>query len=401
MPTIRITRNDINEMVRSAVRSIMLNESVKEVQGSIMAEKDDVIEELVNYVKDEWKRIRENGVAPSGTDTFTLNDGNGPGFKGKENIYIILIPGKITKRLGIAENFQVNVGILDYLIPKDKLDRIGRADRATEGTSYWGPEYSKFVRTTMKVTKGRIDLMVPAISGELQVTGFYSTLYHELNHSASNVELKRKHSYITDDDELNGLNFTTATSRKGVPPHDIVMSTMNPDPNDIMTILQGLFSTPEDRAYEEQKRKMSFVFYSIWETTERNARAEAIYGDLKALGATRGNFSQVYKETELYRQINELKDMIDSFENEKTPSKIWSYAANVMGMGRRGKNERMGYKATNRYHEAVKQRFLDRSRELLDMLYRKGMKVAELYFQRTEPKKEPTRLERYKQEHNK
>ena len=53
------------------------------------------------------------------------------------------------------------------------------------------------------------------------------------------------------------------------------------------------------------------------------------------------------------------------------------------------------------FHKVVKERFIARTEQLIDILHRKAMKVAELYLQKHEPKKEPTRLERYKQEHNK
>jgi hypothetical protein len=68
-------------------------------------------------------------------------------------------------------------------------------------------------------------------------------------------------------------------------------------------------------------------------------------------------------------------------------------------MNVRGKNKNR--KNTESFYEKVKERFITRSEQLVDILYRKAMKVAELYFQRNGPKKEPTRLEKYKQEHNK
>lgn len=52
-----------------------------------------------------------------------------------------------------------------------------------------------------------------------------------------------------------------------------------------------------------------------------------------------------------------------------------------------------------KFYEEVKQRFIKRTNELIDVLYKKGMKVAEYYYQEHEPKKEKFRLEKYKEEH--
>ena len=50
MGVIHLTHKDINEMVYKAVRSI-LSETVQEVMGSSMVDKEDVIQDIVNYIK--------------------------------------------------------------------------------------------------------------------------------------------------------------------------------------------------------------------------------------------------------------------------------------------------------------------------------------------------------------
>ena len=47
MNIIRLSRKDLSEMIRRAVNSL-LNESVSETMGSIVADKEDVIEEIVD-----------------------------------------------------------------------------------------------------------------------------------------------------------------------------------------------------------------------------------------------------------------------------------------------------------------------------------------------------------------
>ena len=265
----------------------------------------------------------------------------------------------------------------------EEMDKyFGGAERGTEGTSYAAPEFNQFIRTKKKVSKSRIDMYIPSVNGELQIQGFYSTLYHELNHTAGRIQLQSKHQDLSDD-ELQKLHYSTATNRKGQSPHIMTQLAMRPE-NDPMAMLRGLFGAQDGQKDAELKKEMAFVFYSVWETTERNARAEAIYGDLKALGATRENFREVYQKTELCRQIKELSATLDKLEQEETPGKVWSFAAKVMNMNERGKNKRPSFYAMKRYHEAVKKRFLKRSRELLEILYQKAMKVAALYLHRQE-----------------
>ena len=69
MGVIHLTHKDINEMVYKAVRGI-LSETVQEVMGSSMVDKEDVIQDIVNYIKYEWARIQEENVKPNMTDDF-------------------------------------------------------------------------------------------------------------------------------------------------------------------------------------------------------------------------------------------------------------------------------------------------------------------------------------------
>ena len=380
MPVIKLTQNDINEMVRRTVHSI-LSESVKEVQGSIMAEKEDVIQEIVDYVENAWEEIKRNGTKPVQEGQYMFDNKHGIKFSGIQRDYAVLIPQEITEKIGLAEDFQVNVGINDYAVPEGMDKYFGQAERSTEGASYGGPEFSKFIRTKKKTTKGRIDLYVPSVNGELQVQGFHSTLYHELNHSAGRLELQKKHQDLGDD-ELQNLNYFSATNRKGPWAHRMTYHAMFPE-KDPFTKLFGILGMQDDQKFVKLKKEMATMFYGLWEITERNARAEAIYGDLKAMGTTRESFREDYRKTDIYRQIQELNDSISHMEEVETPNELWNFAAEVMNMNARGKSNN-SFAAKKRYQEAVKQRFLKRSRELLENLYKKAMKVAALYFQRQE-----------------
>lgn len=389
MAVIKLTHNDINEMVSRTVRSV-LNESMKEVMGSIMAEKDDVIEHIVEWVEEEWEKIKKYNVKPNDSGTFTYNNPeNGVRFTGQLDDYILLLPNELARQLEISEDYEFNVGIRNYIIPEDKEKYFGGAERGTDGTSYAQPKYNEFIRATGKRKLSRVDFEVPAINGELQLQGFYSTIYHELNHDASRLSLQSKHQENMSDEDLMGMHFFSASRRKDDPPHFRTARVLHPPRNDFWA-LEALFGPSDSPEQKRAKEEMSYVFYGVWEITERNARAEAIYGDLQAMKAKREEFRELYPKTELYRVIGEIENNLKHLEEVPTFGygvDVWRYAAQVMSMYPRGKNQGvMTIDQIRRYLGTVKERFMSRSKELIGKMYRKAMKVAELYFQRQEQK---------------
>ena len=388
MNVIKLNRTDISEMVKRAVNSL-LSESVREEMGSIAADKEDVINEIVEYIANEWERIRMEGKEPVDKDSYTFNDD--PSKGGEIWTYPLIVPEEITEKLGIAEKFQLNVAIRNFTVGQDRLSYFGNSERGVEGTSYGGEDYSEFKKAKMKVTLGRIDLYVPAINGELQVKGLYSTLYHELNHNLSQLMVKIKNSDGKTDSEISKINLMTQSKRASSNPHFTVQRELRPDP------LRGFLQSMSYGKYMEEFRAINFILYGLWERTERNARAEAIYGELSAFKTTRDTFKEDYKKTELCFQIAQFKELLEKVKAVPLGENLWEYAARLINMKPRGEKESM----SDDFHAVVRDRFVARTEQLIDILYRKGMKVAELYLQKHGPQKEPTRLERYKQEHNK
>lgn len=393
MPVIKLTHNDINEMVRRTVHSV-LSESVREVMGSAMAEKEDVIQELVDYVEKEWEQIKKEGRRPNDTGTWSANVGNGTGTSAT---YIILPDDNIAKKLGIADKFDMNIAVTDYQVSPKLLGLFGANERGTEGTTYHGKDsngvfYGEFSKPTFRIKHSRIDLYVPAINGELQTQGLYSTLYHELNHNVTGLGIKQYKVGQKDNQgktvDIDKLNPVTATRRTNDNPHFRVQAELKPDP--MREFLQGLMFGPE----KEEQRTLNFLFYAVWETTERNARAEEMYGDLQAMNAKREDFNNIYPQTTLYRNLKQYNEMLDKLRNLPSNSKVWDYAANVMNMKEKDSRNRKSQKSFN---DNVKERFISRTEELMNVMYRKGMKVAELYFQRHGPQPEKSRLEQYKE----
>lgn len=388
MKVIKLNRTDISEMVKRAVHSL-LSESVSEVMGSAMAGKEKAIQDMVDYIQQEWNRILRDGDDPADSSTFSLN--NPPGLGGQLNTYVILVPDDLTRELGIAEKFDFNVAVEDYIAGPEVIKHFGYWERASKGTSYGGKEYDQYLKPKMRVKQSRIDIIVPAVNDELQIQGMVSTMYHELNHNMTQLQTKVKKHDQFDSDELNNTNLFSMTKRSNANPHYTTQRELKPDP------FRGMLQTISYGQYTEAHRAMNFIFYGLWETTERNARAEAIYGDLMALKSRRENFKEDFKKTDLYNQIKQFKDLLAKVEEVPATENNWQYAANVMNMNRRGTNK--GLNRSENFQEEVKERFIKRTNELIEMLYRKGMKVAEYYYQEHEPKKEKSRLEKYKEEH--
>ena len=367
MGIIRLTESDLRKMVRVAVNSV-LNESVNEVMGSAMADKEDAINGIVEHIEKWWYRNLENGTLDS-----YLEDNGTFKFKGEDDggfieIYKIALPRRVLTGLDLAENYDFIVRVKNYTFPEKYMKHIGFNERGTEGETFFAPEHLRLEKTTMKFKGARIELSIPAINGELQVPGIYNTLYHELNHTASNLEIGKKTG--------EGHNMFTATSKKplstGVNQHSTVGTNMNRD--SFRDFLNRMRYGDDYETFQA----INYLFYSIWEITERNARAEGMYGDLKALESegerpTRKNFKELYPRTTVYNVIEQSKGLLKQAESLDSYSQIWDYVAMVLGIedSKRGQNR-----------EAVKARFVNRTRDLIEQLYRKAMKVAALYFDR-------------------
>lgn len=397
MVTIKLTAKDINEMVTRTVRSI-LSESVREAMGSAMSNKEGVVKELVDYIEKEWERIKTSGEPPKTEGTF--GSSIVPSAKGTVKSWVILPPDDIAKKFDIADKLDINIGISNYELDPKLVDKVfGYPERGTEATTYHanddtGTFRGEFSKTTLKIKNGRIDLFVPAINGDLQTQGLYTTLYHELNHAFTGLKIKQgKYGKIDRNGwKVNVDRLNPVTTRKSDDPHKnphfIVQYEMHPDA--FAEFVQKYTYGPD----LEEFKKINYLFYALWEITEMNARAEEMYGDLQYLNATRANFKALYPQTNLYHNLEGYKEKIKDIKKLPSTSKVWDYVAKVMGMVNNA--ARKGYKPEKTFGDYVKRRFINHSEELLEKLYRKGMKVAELYFQEHEPKPKPSRLQQYK-----
>lgn len=359
MKTIKLTENDIRMAVKNAVTRILC-ESADEVHSSIMAEKENEIEALVKDIEKQWKIVNST-QRPVNTGTFGL-EGVGRNV-GEVREYRFMVSSELTKPLGISDNFLMEVTVNNYILPEDQaLQYFGHAERSTGGSSYGGDEFVRFNKSTLKFKKSRIDLSVPAINGELQLSGLYSTLYHELNHAASMLNISKK-ANEKNNKTLIGKNFFTAQNPRSATEfrHAHTAGALNPSPGG-----EFIARMKFGRDYENF-RAANFILYGLWEITELNARAEEIYGELQHANITEDQFETFYTNSSLCHNIQLFRELLNNIMNVPVESSLWEYIGHMIHEKTPGR---------------TKKRFGLRTEELIKKLYKKGMRVAKLYFER-------------------
>lgn len=335
----------------------ILLESADEKSGVIMAEKENEIQEIIDYICQWW--------AAAKGDVSKMVDRGNIGIAGDDNVgtvdlYRFSVPNHITKKLDVALNHEFEVFIKDLHFDMNKYGQyIGHAERSTNGTSYGGEDYTRFIKPQMKFSESKIDVTVPAINGQLQLQGLYVTLYHELNHNVSTLRINQK--------GFEGRSVGDMNRRNNYDRHVNMMQALNPHP---FVHFGRRIQYGENGA--EVLHMMIFMIYGLWETTERNARAESLYGDLLYMKSTPETFEEDFKKTDVYYCIEQFKDFIRTGQAFDDNSSMWKEIANLTGH----KNANYADPAS------VKRRFLKRSQELVNILYQKAMKVAKFYFQK-------------------
>ena len=371
MGVVKLTESDLHRLIRNTVENI-LRESTDEKSGSAMENKENEIEAIVTYIRNMWA-VR-GSADQEGPIMFADDEGNrGTGYM---KSYLFSIPPALTAQLGIAENFVMQAVVNDIIFDEQYQHFIGYNETRVGGTSYGNPEdYLVPLRKDTEIVfkNSRIDLEIPAINGKLQVPGIYSTLYHELNHSFTNL-MSAKHGKIDDNGVGVGMYDAQRRDKQGKYPafdvhQNMIRSSMQTDP--FGALHQQMLYGP----YKEAFHKINYLIYSLWEITERNARVEQMYGDLQALKATRANFQEIYPQTEVYHRLQEYEGMLQAAEAVPVDTNVWAYVAQIIHEKSRGR---------------AKKRFISRTRQLMDILYKKSMKVARYYFDKHEgPEKTP------------
>lgn len=384
MQVIKLTHNDLNEMIHRAVRSLM-NESVDETQSSISSSREEVIDEIFEFIKKSWQDIQDRGIKPvdSYDASMRIEIPEVPNAKVTIVEYKpIAVPLDLTEKLNIAEQFGLYIAFRNHIVSDEVLKVFTPLERSTGGSSLGGGVFDQFSKSKMKVAAGLIILNCSAINGELQGEGIYATLYHEFNHNLSNLQIKLNKMNDYEDPELSKMNISAMSQRADDSPHDMVQGEQNPD------VVKTLFRRMTMGPYYEDFQNMNHIFYAIWEQAERNARAEEIYGVLKhANPKSRADLKAIWPQTGLYAQIKQIEDFLKSIElvpvDDQNGKAVWAYSAKVMNMKPRGRGKN-GF--NSKFLLEVKERFLKRTHQLLDDLYKKAMRAAEYYFNKREDK---------------
>ena len=345
MSVITLNESDLHRIIKNTVTRLL--ESTDEVSGVIMAGKEKEIESIVDYIS-AWWNIRKNSK-PDGVNGVSA----GTETVGTISFYEGFVDPKIVEKLGIAETHEMFFTIRDMHIDMGKYGHmVTFADRATGGASFGSDEYMDYQRPTMKFLKSRIELQIPAFNGKLELQGLYSSLYHELNHNMTNLRINQYGFY--------GRSLADMNRQRNPGKHITMMQSLNPDP--WVEMGRQLYFGPEEY---DKLRAMIFMVYALWETTERNARAESLYGELYHMKTTPETFERDFKTTDVNYCINQFNDFIKLGETIPDNSDIWHEVGMLVG---------------GRDTKGIKRKFLNRSRELTNMLYQKAMKVAKYYF---------------------
>ena len=358
MGVVCLTENDLRKMVQSTV-SRVLCESADEVRGSMMAEKENEIGELVKYIS-QWYEQAKTGT-PHKTGSFRL-PGTGED-SGIAKVYEFIVPTSLSAKLGISDNFEIFIHIIDYTVPKQYLGYFGFNERETTGRSFGGPDFTKFNKTTIKFEQSLIDLVVPSINGELQLRGLYATLYHELNHAGTTLNISKK-AFAKGYDDMIGKSLPDAANKRsrGECRHGKIQISLSP-PNPATKFIHQFNYGPD----YEKFRAANFLLYSLWETTELNALAEEMYGELQHANITEDQFEEFYKGSSLCHAIKQSRELLNNVMEADDDSSIWNY---------------IGYMIHEKSRGRAKKRFAYWTSELIKKLYKKGMRIAKLYFDR-------------------
>lgn len=345
MSVIKLNESDLRLMVASAIGRIL--ESTDERSGVIMSGKEDDIKGVVDYISEWWEH--KNKLNPDSCQDIML----GSERVGKVFFYEGSVAPEVTSKLGIAEYYIIDFTIRDMEIDLGKYGSlIGFTERSTGGASYASENFMRYRQASMKFATGKVELTIPAFNGKLELQGLYSTLYHELNHGMTNLRISQR--------GFHGLSLADMNRDRSDDKHINMMRALNPDQ---WTQVRRLIQHGSDG--ETKLREMVFLVYGLWETTERNARAESLYGELYYMKSTPESFAEDFKKTDVYHNIELFNQLIGDGETIPDDSGIWEEVGELVG----GLDKK-----------AIKRKFLKRSKELNDVLYQKAMKVAKYYF---------------------
>lgn len=127
---------------------------------------------------------------------------------------------------------------------------------------------------------------------------------------------------------------------------------------------------------EELTKLYRTIIYRLFSTTELNALAAGVYGDLSGIQSNRDNFSNDIKTTQAWYVYQYIRDRLPAIEYMK-PKAYGEIRKRLM-------NTAMSFGGKNISDEDYKRRFITVTKERLKDLYKRIGRVASYYYDVTE-----------------
>ena len=361
----KLTESEIDKLIQRTMSRVL--KETDETRGSIIGDKEDVIREIVEYVEQWFNKVKNGSYYyDMGRVDFGREGDRGEGVY---YAYKTQVPVEMARKLGYAREPQIDVQVENMIVDMDKYGHLinyefmspGGGTRVTDDLMRTYEEGGE-----VKFYKSHIFINLVALNGDLNVRSMYTTLYHELNHMLTSLRANDKFP--------GGGVSMYDLRRKDKQGRDPAQYTVH---DNMMEPDHPIIRWGREMTYGEwykQFRDINFIIYSIWEITERNARAEEMYGDLQYLKATRDTFWDLYPKTNLYHRIEAIEKMLNEIQEVPLDTNVWGYVAGILGEKSKGR---------------ARKRFLVRSWQLLKEMYDRAMRVAKYYFDKHEPLTNP------------
>lgn len=288
--------------------------------------------------------INEKGVAACGyrdviKDVVTYCQQYINENKPQDGKWHIIIPKSYTQRFGFFKELLLIVNITDK--QKQVVNFSGG------GYTYMKPFDQTKIGNGMFLEPQKITIEAYSDGKYLYQNTLYNSLYHELNHKIEELRWNCKKN--TNNRHKDVYNQTTD--------------------------IENIFKQPLFKD-EEWANLFRTIIYRLFSTTELNALAAGVYGDLSGIQSNRGNFSNDVKRTQAWYLYEYIRDRLPAIEYLK-PEAYGKIKKRLL-------NTSMSFGGKNISDEDYKRRFITVTKERLKDLYKRISRVAAYYYDVTE-----------------
>lgn len=298
----------LNEIITN---EIQINNLIIEKQGVAACNYRDILRKIVDYCKAFLKKHQSNNKQ-----------------------WLIEIPENYTKEFGFFKKLDIIIKIFDV---------NGLADKYSGGgATYIRPFEETPIENGMFLEPQKIEIEGYSNRDELYEASLYNSLYHELNHKMEELRWNR----------TKAVNSTKYIFNQ-------------------VKDLEKLRSVPIFQD-EEINKLFQTIIYRLFSTTEVNALAAGVFGDLEGMHSERGHFKTDIKKTQAWYLYSWIKGSIPALEY--MPLKGYEIIKSRL------ENTAMSFGKPNIPIETYKKRFITIVKERLKDLYQRIGKVASYYY---------------------